>query len=189
LAKTPLKPYVVHGYPLLSPTVLESFKDHDWSNRDQYLIGLHENCEITTTIKDGRIVNAPKGRISHQVYVAALNFNGDVFSNDISRKIGFELLKAQYEATVLAGWEMSTKYPTRHGAKRLVLTAPGGGFFANPMDQICRAVLGCADLIVKSGLSVYFMCFDAYCFTSLVNDLKPLVDRTGGRIIDSRDEL
>jgi hypothetical protein len=189
LAKTPLKPYVVHGYPLLSATALESFRNHDWSDRSQYLIGLHENCEVTTTIKDGRIVNSPKGRITHQVYVAALNFNGDVFSNEISRQIGLELLKAQYEATILAAWEMSTKYPMRQGAKRLILTALGGGVFANPMDHVCEAVLKCGDMIMKSGLTVYFTCFDDYCFVSSIENLKPLVDRTGGRIIESREEM
>jgi hypothetical protein len=135
-------------------------RDYDWSDGNQYLIGLDENCEVTTTMKNGNIGNSPKRRIIHQVYVAGLKLNDDVFRNDISRKIALKLLKSQYEATILAGWEMSPKYPMRQGANRLILTSPENGIFGNEMNLICEAVVGCGDLIVKSGLSVYFICFD-----------------------------
>jgi hypothetical protein len=179
----------VHGYPLLSAAVLEGLKDYNWSDPKQYLIGMHENCEVTTTEKNGEIVEAPKGRIAHQVYGSALNFNGDVDQNEISKKIGFELLQAEYQATVLAGWEMANKYPGRKGSGKLVLTALGGGVFANPVDLICKAVLSCARLIVKSGLKVYFVCFDDFTFTKFIDRLKPLVEQTHGRIIDGKDQL
>jgi hypothetical protein len=57
------------------------------------------------------------------------------------------------------------------------------------MKQICEAVLGCEDLIVKSGLKIYFMCFDDYCCVSSIEHLKPLMERTGGRIIEWKEDI
>jgi hypothetical protein len=121
--------------------------------------------------------------------VPGLKLNDDVSTNDISRKIALELLKSQYEATILAGWEMAKKYPMRQGANKLILTSPGSGILGNVMNLIYEAVGGCGDLIVKSGLCVYFIYFDEHHFVSSINDLKPLLDQTGGRIMNSREEI
>jgi hypothetical protein len=193
LGKTPIAPYVKHGYPRLSASTLETLAQQDWTDLNQFYVGLHENCEVTTTAVQGsgRITEAvPEGQIVHHVYAAAFNFSGSVEKNQTSLSIGKQLLSAEYQATVLAAWEMSLKYPGREGSRRLVLTALGGGVFGNPRSLIIEAVASSLELIQKSGLDVYFVCYDSYNFQeSVAAGLKELVDKTGGRVISSRDEL
>jgi O-acetyl-ADP-ribose deacetylase (regulator of RNase III) len=117
------------------------------------------------------------------VYAAAFDLTG-------SLNIAKHLLSAEYQATVLAGWEMSRKYPGRAGSSRLVLTALGGGVFGNPRPLIIEAVKSSLDIIRKSGLDVYFVCYDSRNFQeSIAAGLQSLVDETGGRVISNKSEL
>jgi O-acetyl-ADP-ribose deacetylase (regulator of RNase III) len=124
------------------------------------------------------------------VYAAAFNFYSKVEQNEISMRIAKQMLSAEYQATVLAAWEMSRKYPGRAGSRRLVLTALGGGVHGNPRPLIIEAVASSVDLIRKSGLDVYFVCFDAANYQESINaGLKTLVDSTGGRVITDKVQL
>jgi hypothetical protein len=155
LRATPLDPFVKHGYPRLTARELASIAKHDWDDLDQFYVGVHENCEVTTTRSRRRLFKlAPPERIVHQVYAAALNFGGSVAQCEDSIRIGGQILTAEYRATVLAAWELSRKYPGRKGSNRLVLTFLGGGVFGNPRDMICKAIIESKDVIVQSGLEV-----------------------------------
>lgn len=193
LENTPIGKYVQHGYPLLQKKQLDEVANANWDDLNQFSIGLHENCEVTTMSNQGSppiTTGVPVGRIVHHVYAAAFDFAGNVVRNETSLKIGGQLLKAEYQATVLAGWEMSKKYPNRQGSKRLVLTALGGGVFGNPYKLIIDAVESTVDLIRKSGLDVYFVCYDSMTFKRSVDaGLKNIVDQLGGRIIVNKVQL
>jgi O-acetyl-ADP-ribose deacetylase (regulator of RNase III) len=100
------------------------------------------------------------------------------------------MLAAEYQATVLAGWEMSQKYPGRAGSGRLVLTGIGGGVFANPWEIIIGAVASAKDLIRQSGLQVYFVCFDRRTFDGAMSaGLKQIMEELGGKIVTVKGEL
>jgi hypothetical protein len=193
LGKTPIAPYVTHGYPILKGETLQKLADANWDDLNQFCIGLHENCELTTmSVPRSRsiTVGVPAGRIVHHVYAAAFNFCGKVEQNEISMRIAKQMLSAEYQATVLAAWEMSRKYPGRAGSRRLMLTALGGGVFGNPRPLIIEAVGSSLDLIRKSGLDVYFVCYSSQGYQESINaGLKTLVDSTGGRVITDKAQL
>jgi hypothetical protein len=132
----------------------------------------------------------PAGQTVHHVYAAAFNFRGPVTQNHVSERIARQLLCAEYQATVLAAWQMSKKYPGRAGSKRLVLTALGGGVFDNPFEWIIGAVASTEELIRQSGLTVYFVCFHEAIFQSAKEaGLSELIRRLNGRIVVTPDEL
>jgi hypothetical protein len=69
--------------------------------------------------------DSPQGQIVHHVYCGGFNFAGPVTENETSLRMARQLLAAEYQATVLADWEMSQKYPEREGSARLILTGIG----------------------------------------------------------------
>jgi hypothetical protein len=192
LKRSPIGQFVVHGYPILNANRLEQIKDANWDDLDQFSIGLHEHCEVTTTQVGHQvtITGVPEGRIVHHVYAAALNFMGTVILNPTSERIGRQMLKAEYRATVLAAAEMAKKYPGRKGSNKLVLTQVGTGVFGNPREWVIEAIDTSADLILESGLQVYVVCFSNYDFQeSMSAGLEKLMKKLGGRIITEECEL
>jgi hypothetical protein len=193
LGKTPIGPFVTKGFPILGEAELKEIGHANWDDLNQFYVGLHENCEVTTMARgdSGLITKGiPQGQIVHQVYAAALDFDQHVVKNETSLRISRHLLAAEYQATVLAGWEMSQKYPGRAGSGRLVLTALGGGYFANPWEVIIGAVASTKELIRQSGLEVYFVCFGRRTFQGAMSaGLKDVMEELGGKIITERGQI
>jgi hypothetical protein len=193
LEKTPIGRFVQDGYPVLGLAQLKQVEKADWDDLDQFYVGLHENCEVTTMARRGSgpiTSGVPEGQIVHHVYAAAFNFAGTVARNETSLRIARQMLSAEYQATVLAGWEMSQKYPGYAGSGKLFLTAIGGGVFANPLEIIVGAVASAKDLIQKSGLQVYFVCFDRRTFDGMMSaGLKQLIEELSGKIVTKKEEL
>jgi hypothetical protein len=189
LKDTPIDPFVSHGYPQLRASDLTGMADHNWDDPDQFYVGVHENCEVTTTRGEGRstFALAPPGRIVHHVYAAAFDFNGYVAPSDVGLAISKKLLAAEYRAAVLAAAELANKYPGRQGSNKLVLTFLGGGVFGNPKDMICSAMLEAKDLIVQSGLQVYIVCWSTREFSESFPFLREAVEETGGEVINAAD--
>jgi hypothetical protein len=175
LARSPLRPFVKHGYPQIDRAASERLAWYNWSDLSQFAVGVHEGCEITTTISGGGYADAPAGRITHQVFAAALNFARDVVMTDSTLEVARALLAGEYRATVIAAWELSLRHPDRAGSKRLYLTFLGGGVFGNPRNVICEAISGCADLIVQSGLQVYVVCFSENAFAESIPYLRSAI--------------
>lgn len=186
LHKSPLGSYLHNGYPSISSGDSKKLAKHDWKDLDQFCVGCHSNCELTTYQTQSRaFADAPKGRIVHHVYAAALSYTYYVDKNEVTLKIGQALLEAQYKAHILASWENSLKYPGRAGSKRSVLTLLGGGVFGNSHEMICGAIAACKDLIVKSGLEVYVTCFGDDSFREVYPLLKSVMEETHGRVIEA----
>jgi hypothetical protein len=187
LKNTPLDEFVSHGYPKIRAADSEKLKPYNWEEFvPKFLIGVHENCEVTTTETPPNFSDAPPGRIVHQVYAAAFNFNywnDGVNDNPITRDIAEKLLRAEYRATILAAWELSLKYPGRTGSKKLVLSLLGGGVHGNPMELICGAITSCEALIVDSGLQCYVVCYSGTEFENVFPHLEEVMQRTGGSVL------
>jgi hypothetical protein len=117
LKDTPLDTFVTHGYPTIKTADCEKLKGYNWEEfLPKFLIGVHENCEVTMTQDGEGLLDAPPGRIVHQVYAAAFNFNpwnNGVTSDPVTLEIAEVMLRAEYRATILAAWELSGKYPGR----------------------------------------------------------------------------
>jgi hypothetical protein len=193
LGGTPIGPFVSHGYPRLSANDLSKLKGHNWKDHNQFLVALHENCEVTTRSKPGLGIvfdGIPPGQIVHHVYAAAFCFSGTVTKNKTSLMIAQELLTAEYHATILAAREMARKYPGRRGSGRLVLTALGGGVFGNPRELIVKAIVANTEVIRESGLQVYFVCYNTTAFQDFMNaGLKGVMESLQGRVVASKEEL
>jgi hypothetical protein len=138
---------------------------------------------VTTTRAGKNFTDAPKGRIVHHVYAAAFNYAGDVTNTAVTREIGGKLLAAEYQATVTAAWALSQKCPGRKGSNKLFLTLLGGGVFENAYEMICKAIKSSQELIVKSGLEVYVVCFSGHTFNQVFPLLKGAMAATGGKVI------
>lgn len=191
LQDTPLPRTMVHGYCVIQPEHIEELMKFDWTDVSKYYVGVHENCEVTTTRDPehrGRFMDAPSGQIVHQIYAAAFNYGSirkAVIETPETYKITRYMLEGEYRSTIMAAWELSEKYPGRAGSRKVVLTPLGGGVFLNPANIICEAIAACEELIVQSGLEVYLVSFsgdDAY-----VKYLEGVVKRTGGEVIRGTD--
>ncbi|OHT08435.1 hypothetical protein TRFO_23134 [Tritrichomonas foetus] len=188
LGDTPIP--VINGYPSLKESFEtdKKFSSFDWDNLDHYKVGVHRNCQVTTTETPNRkfYLHDNENHIVHQVYAAAFNFQGNCDLCKFTEKIGANLLKAEYMATVYAAWENSLLYPDRPGSNKLYLTLLGGGVFGNPENLILGAIAECCEVIEKSGLDVYIVC---YCESSqtmrvIEEKLGKFIKKSGGSFIN-----
>lgn len=187
LKKTPI--HVTHGYPIITNpefTNNSSNKKFKWDDENNYLVGVHRGCQLTTTRNGNNfaLVNQDD-RIVHHVYAAAFNFNGTVDKCNLTIKISKYMLKAEYKAAILAAWENSLLYPNRKGSNKLYLTLLGGGVFGNDIDLIADAIGSNINIIKDSGLDVYVVCFSDSLFTEVNHVLGKHVKSTKGSIIDA----
>jgi hypothetical protein len=74
LRDTPLGKYVSHGYPVIRSGFEKLKSSFDWDDVNKFYVGVHENCQVTTTRSGSSFIDAPPGMIVHQVYAAAFNF-------------------------------------------------------------------------------------------------------------------
>ncbi|OHS92957.1 hypothetical protein TRFO_12141 [Tritrichomonas foetus] len=157
----------------------------DWSNLNNYQVGVHQNCPITLKRSHNGFSLTTKDQITHQVYCSALNFQKNVITNRFTQALAENILMAEYRATILAAWDNSEKFPIYKGSKKCFLTLLGGGVFRNPFEIICRAISSCKDIIEGSGLDVYVVCFDDFCFNKTYPYLNKTIRETGGSIIEA----
>ena len=187
LQDTPLPRTMVHGYCVIQPEHIEELMKFDWTDVSKYYVGVHENCQVTTTRDPAdrwRFTDAPSEQMVHQVYGAAFNFGSRtkaVIETPDTYKITRYMLEGEYRSTILAAWELSEKYPGLAGSRKVVLTPLGGGVFLNPPEIICEAIAACEELIVQSGLEVYLVSFNGKM--KYVKCLEEVVKRTGGEVI------
>ena len=185
LCKTPIRTY--HGKAFIcEPEDFERNKGFDFKNEDLYGIGVHENVEVTTD-RDGpdMLKDSRPDTFVHQIFCSTLNMGGTAKRCPETFGIVEQMLLSLYKATILAAWDLSLRYPGRPGSNKLVLTAVGGASFRNPKEMICNAVVACRDLIIASGLEVYFACFDDRAFDMFGPLLMGLCQETGGKVIDT----
>ncbi|KAH0792533.1 hypothetical protein GPJ56_003518 [Histomonas meleagridis] len=194
LKRTPIP--ITHGKATISKSQEKLLKksNFDWTNEDNYLVGVHENCQVTTNRADPPNGTGPNhdyfqesepGRISHQVYASSFNFRTLVVKSDFTFGIVRNLLRSEYKSTILAALDHSIRYPGRKGSNKCVLTFVGGLAFGNPIELICKAITDNEKVIMDSGLNVYINCFDEYAFSQAYPHLKDLMLKTGGKIIEA----
>lgn len=186
LGKTPI--YVDNGFPFVKEEKdVKKLAEipFDYSDHDVYYIGVHRNCEVTTTrgTQNGFFADVKTPMIAHHVYAAALNFmRNHVWKNEFTLNIEKHILEAEYRATIYAAWENSLLYPDLPGSKKLFLTLLGGGVHLNPTDLICNAITVNKDLIEESGLEVIVVCFSD--FEDTYQYLKSTIEETHGKILE-----
>lgn len=182
LERTPIT--VENGYAIIKKGDLEALKTFDWTNYNNFKVGIHRNCQVTTARATRRdFADVQENLIVHHVYAAALNFMGCCTKNEFTLEISTQMLTAEYRATILSAWENSLLYPDLPGAKKCFLTLLGGGVFDNPIRIIATAIMNNADLIKASGLEVIVVFFNDEYLDDALKVFKPVIDETGGRII------
>lgn len=188
LDSTPIK--VVRGKAMIMEE--EEFKrleKFDFENEKNYKIGVHENVQITTNRVNGfTYTDSEPGQFVHQVFCSSFALGDYVKKDERIIPILKNLLKTEYKATILAAHENSLKYPGFLGSNKCVLTALGMGFFCNPPPIVCEAIKSTKEVIKRSGLDVYLVCFaddNKTGFGAVYPHLKDLVAETGGEIISA----
>ncbi|EAY20902.1 hypothetical protein TVAG_437280 [Trichomonas vaginalis G3] len=183
LYETPI--HVKGGYPLIDNEQANYLQNSnfDWNNLNHYKVGSHSNLTVTTSMLRGRMMKTNMQQITHHIYAAALNFASNVVETPFTSKLSQYLLEAEYKATILQAWDNSIKYPNRAGSNKLYLTLLGGGVFNNPIDRICEQINKNLDLIQKSGLEVYVVCYSRQIYSRVQPHLDNSVKQTNGKII------
>lgn len=189
LSKTPL--HTKSGKAMIDEQTSNYLKNQnfDWENTDNYYIGVHRNCQVT--IARGKndmyrnFIEVQKPKIVHQVFASTLAFDSYSIRNDFTLSIARNLLYAEYKAIILASWENSLLYPGHSGSNKVFLTLLGGGVFHNPFDIICEAITRNQDIIEKSGLDVYLVCFDKNTSHTIEPYVQNLIKCTNGSIINA----
>lgn len=184
LENTPIP--VQNGYAMITKSDSDRLfsKGTQWCDPKNFRVGVHRNCQVTTTRSEMGFKRAPKNVIAHHVYAAALNFGGTCVRNEATLKISETLLSAEYKCAILAAWENSVLFPNLPGSKKLSLTFLGGGVFRNPKNLICRSIGKNEDVIIESGLDVYLVCFNDVDFGVAQQELGEIVKKTGGSVIE-----
>lgn len=191
LERTPIP--VRHGKAMLNSETNEIihhkiFNEFDFLNENAYLIGVHQNCQVTTNRGSNcKLVDVShENKIVHQVFAASFSLGKNVISNQKNIEIMKFMLATEYKLTILAAWENSLMFPDHVGSNKCVLTLIGAGIFFNPIEVVASAILANKDLIVKSGIDVYVTCFSGNIFKAVDNVLHDAVIETGGSFIDAR---
>ncbi|KAH0787013.1 hypothetical protein GPJ56_009011 [Histomonas meleagridis] len=176
LSRTPAE--VIDGYVHYLPPLF------NWSNPDNYQVGVHQNIDVTLgrSGNRGNQFRIVENQRIHQVFCSTLCF-GYVEKSNANLKIAENILSNEYKLTVLSAWENSLKYPGKKGSKKLFLCLIGGGAFGNPIDLICRSISSAVELIIKSGLEVYLVCFNKNEYNKVIQYIKNDVEKTGGKEI------
>ena len=154
----------------------------NWANPDNYQVGVHQNIDVTLGRSGlhGKNIRIVTNQRIHQFFCSTLCF-GNVGKSDATLEIAQNIVCNEYKMTVLSEWENSLKYPGRKGSKKLFLCLIGGGTFGNPIELICEEVSKAVDLIVKSGLEAYLVCFNKSVYNSISSCVKETVKETGGK--------
>lgn len=160
----------------------------DWNNPNHYLIGLQRNNEVMirrdSIVYSKLCINTEPPKV-HQVFCVRFDFLKDVVSCAFTKQVVKHVLEAQYRMTILAAWENSLIYPNSPGSKILFLV-PLGAEVGTSRRAIAEALSSCVDLIVDSGLEVYFSCPNQRISSKCLEVLQHDIDRTGGSVIKTK---
>lgn len=188
LERTPLT--LEHGKVIINENEVERLSnlDFDWSNPENYQVGVQRNCQVVLTRNPDNFIKYQKveqNKIVHHVFAASLAFGSYAIKNDFTLNIASNILYSEYKSTILAGWENSILYPNHAGSNKLFLTLVGAASFSNPINIVCEAIKRNKDVIVDSGLDVYLVCFSQNSFECVSNILSDVVKETEGSIIQT----
>ena len=189
LERTPIP--VRHGKAVLDRenkeiTNHKLFQEFDFTNENAYLIGVHQNCQVLTNrLCDWTYIDtSDQQKIVHQVFASTLSLGGYATKTPKNIEIMKNILLNMYKLTILSAWENSIQYPNHAGSKKCVLSLLGSGSFSNPIEIIAQAIKENKELIKKSGLDVYIVCFCESMFTNVHKELEDVVSETGGSVLD-----
>ncbi|OHT01572.1 hypothetical protein TRFO_31554 [Tritrichomonas foetus] len=189
-----------NGFVLIDEEEAERLKklDFDFSDFNHYKIAIQRNCEVVlrrdrsvftkfcvnecNDSKNGSDKNDEQTQMVHQVFCVHFDFKNDIIPTKFTKTIVRNILEAQYRMTIMAAWENSLLYPNKPGSKVLFLT-PLGSRMGTSRRLIAEAVEACKDLIIDSGLEVYFSCPKKSDFDKCESILKEVVEETDGNTI------
>lgn len=159
--------------------------NHDWSNLDNYKVGLQTQCPVIVK-KDGQLMSlVEKQKQVHLVFCSALSYL-NFPSCPTAYKISQYMAEAQIKATILAACENCRRFPGKPGSNKLFLRPLGvNELYDNPVVWTTRAIIQCKSLIEQSGLDIFFICEDDEVFTEAYSDLRSLIQELGGSVIET----
>eukprot|EP00927_Polykrikos_kofoidii_P041939 TRINITY_DN3580_c0_g1_i4.p1 TRINITY_DN3580_c0_g1~~TRINITY_DN3580_c0_g1_i4.p1 ORF type:complete len:357 (+),score=39.80 TRINITY_DN3580_c0_g1_i4:79-1149(+) len=105
-------------------------------------IGIQEDTEVTATEFGSKVFEHHENRqqLVTQAYCSACSVAYSGLSAQNWMPFATLVLRASYEATLHAALANALRHPTEPGARRVFLTAIGGGVFGNPMAWIESAM-------------------------------------------------
>lgn len=193
LERTPIP--VIHGKAILNSQItaipnnelFENKELFDFTNEKYYEIAVIQNAEVTTDRISiyKKYFDSKPNQFVHQIFASSFDLGYLVQPVEKNIEIMKFILFFEYKMIILQAIENSISFPNRNGSNKLVLTLIGAGFFHNPIEIVCGAISDNIELIKKSGLDIFLVCFDDNIFKKTFPLLNDLVDKTNGSIIDT----
>eukprot|EP00927_Polykrikos_kofoidii_P041938 TRINITY_DN3580_c0_g1_i3.p1 TRINITY_DN3580_c0_g1~~TRINITY_DN3580_c0_g1_i3.p1 ORF type:complete len:363 (+),score=52.19 TRINITY_DN3580_c0_g1_i3:79-1167(+) len=142
------------GEVLKDPAVVEDVME-------RLSIGVQEDTEVTATDFGSNVFELPEGKrhLVTQAYCSACSVSYSRLSKQNWMPFATLVLRASYEATMHAALENALRHPSEPGARRVFLTALGGGAFGNPMTWIECAMREAFKRFIDYGLQIFIVTY------------------------------
>jgi len=121
-------------------------------------VGVQWDTQVTNT-KFGAVQLEESEQIVTQVYGSACSVSYSGNGQKLWEPFASLVLRASYEATFLAAIKNLLAHPEEPGARRVFLTALGGGVFGNDMKWVAEAMAEAMDKCSHVGLEVVMVSF------------------------------
>lgn len=127
--------------------------------RARLRIGVQADTEVVCSKFGAERYKGPPGQLVTQAYCSAISVSYSRCSEASWEAFAKLILDSLYEATLYVAVENALRNPTRPGARKVFLTAVGGGVFGNDMGWIEEAMLKAARKFEGVGLEVFLVSF------------------------------
>ncbi len=180
------------GYLVLDAADSKVLKQADDLDYEQVMVGVHRDVGVMY----GQLLNAnehltcgDKEQTISQVYVSSLDL-GLASGNALGKKLGNDKVRERVEALakklLLAAYQGTIKAAIAFDKQKVFLTLVGCGVFNNRLAWVQEAIESCVDDIMKFGLDVTLVVYDANTPNTLkempafLGHMKKIVDNTHG---------
>jgi len=124
----------------------------------QIAIGIQWDTQVVASAFGNKMYTGPD-QIVTQAYCSAISISYSRASCDAWEPLAKTVLESAYEATLYAAMLNAAAHPDEDGAKRVFLTALGGGVFGNPMEWIVEAMWKAFHKFQNCNLEIYIVSF------------------------------
>eukprot|EP00443_Scrippsiella_acuminata_P038053 CAMPEP_0115186382 /NCGR_PEP_ID=MMETSP0270-20121206/9952_1 /TAXON_ID=71861 /ORGANISM="Scrippsiella trochoidea, Strain CCMP3099" /LENGTH=359 /DNA_ID=CAMNT_0002599503 /DNA_START=69 /DNA_END=1148 /DNA_ORIENTATION=- len=158
---------VVSGYTLSSPDKVKRLGDyiaHDRAIGEEIKkllkIGVQQDTEVVATAFGNRPCRGePRTQLVTQAYCSAVSVSYSRVSASLWEPFARLILESAYESTLYAAVENFNLHPEEPGARKVFLTALGGGVFGNDMAWVGDAMRGAFTKFRDVGLEIYLVSY------------------------------
>mmetsp|Transcript_87803 Transcript_87803/g.221557 ORF Transcript_87803/g.221557 Transcript_87803/m.221557 type:complete len:381 (-) Transcript_87803:21-1163(-) len=132
--------------------------------RRKLRVGVQEDTEVVcSNFGDKLYRGPPRSQLVTQVYCSAISVAYSGMDPQLWERFARLILESLYEATLYTALENFRRHPKEPGARKVFLTAVGGGVFGNDMSWIQEAMHKAFRKFKHVGLEVFLVSYGRPC--------------------------